>query len=418
MYCPYCGARIPDTSKFCPSCGKAIPANDMPDLGTRPSAPIGPEPSRGARPEGDHARPTLQNPLLKPLRIGGASVPALAIVLVCVLVVCGVAFGATSLFKGSNPSPVIQQSSECDSTEGDAPAESDEGEGVVENAESGNEEEGVLRTTGDSDNFLQLAEQLSLDPNELYISCQLMSSSRLDSALGFANVSSGDNVWEPTTDTVYAAWQLDDEGVFGDYLAEAGLETSSEYGAPGSLFLGMGLTPAPHVNEPYNQVSSLGNYYTSEVPDSVLLNLALVAPLTEDEISHLRETCRFTGAAQRFDYEQGDSYGTQSGTVLTGLVDVNDETKVWYVSLSNSKGSFDWTSLTLGVTTLDAAQAVVDVTELHEADAWDGAEDDERLLMFAQGLAQDLVTGNGGMRTNVLTGEREILDMYWHWQPE
>lgn len=415
MYCWNCGAQVREGARFCAKCGAAVSGSGV---GQSSGAGGGADAGSSAGPE----RERHQNPLLQRVVVGGTSAPAYALALVCMLVTCVFVLGAASLLGGSAPSPddALFSTDDGQGAEADDPDGSEGGDstsGASDTSSLGLDEVEIVEAAGGYENFLQLADLLSLDPDDLYHIASHIGGSPLESALGSGSLS-GDNPWRPATSSDFAAWQLYNDGDFGNCLRDAELDVDDSSGSIGSLYLGLGLTPAAHLGEPYNQVSRLGYFYSSERPDSILLYLQLEEPLNEQGIKILRETCRFTSKAQRFDYELEDSFGTQTHTVLAGLIDVNDETKVWYIDLSASTGEYPYTSLALGVTTLDAAHALVDVTELFDSNAWDEAEGAEQTLMYAQSLVQDLTTGNGGIRTNVLTGKSEALDADWHWQPE
>lgn len=418
MYCWNCGAQVREGAKFCAECGAAVSEGGGVGGGAGQGASVGAGQGAGAGSNAGPERERRQNPLLQRVVVGGTSVPVYAFALVCVLVTCVVVLGAVSLLGGNAPSP----GDSLVSTDGGQGAEADDPDGS-EGGDSGSgtslglDEVEIVEATGDYENLLQLADQLALDPDDLYYIASHIGGSPLESALGSGSLG-GDSSWNPATSSDFAAWQIYDDGDFGNCLRDTELDVDDSSGSIGSLYLGLGLTPAAHLGEPYNQVSRFRYFYSSEQPDSILLYLQLEEPLNERGIKILREACRFTSKAQRFDYELEDSYGTQTHTVLAGLIDVNGETKVWYIDLSASTGEYSYTSLALGVTTLNAARELVDITELFDSGAWGKAENSKRMLMFAQSLVQDLTTGNGGFRTNVLTGKSETLDADWHWQPE
>lgn len=428
MYCTQCGSEIKDAAKFCTACGAPVDgAISVDGDGTEATkaaewvAETTAETTAGsgspsfaaepAEPAADSQPVTFKAVMDTAKQKSKRRIPLVVLLALALALTSGVAYAAYRVYTDVIV-PAMQAQQEQQGQGADAPAQ----------GEPAAEEPVTAEVTGNPQSIFQVAEILAMDPAQMsdYFESQ-----------GFARTDTDDDAAGlysyPGADP-YTAW-LTDPGDFAPFAADAyaayfdknyfetneAASTSATRSYGPALVVGDAAVDVWHCSTEYADASSL---QAGKVPQSVMLVNLPVADLGEDDVAAFCEACNLGMPAAHFSYAMDEDVAS-ANTVYVGYAEADDGQRyVWYLSLreytsdDSSNTSTAYHTATLGCVRYEVAcDLLVDGStsiKLYTADEWAAADADVQALMIAQSLVQDKSMGNGSMRTNVVTGEKEM----------
>ena len=139
--------------------------------------------------------------------------------------------------------------------------------------------------------------------------------------------------------------------------------------------------------------------------DAVLVGLPIIA-LDDTSIGKLLDSCCLPSAGmQKFQFDESSVAVSWTTTTWTGIINSGGKTRYWIVC-QQQYSEADYPATTTVACVSDAtASDIVERADLGLSDTWANGSGKQKLDALAKAFTQD--AGNGGMRTNVLTGEQE-----------
>lgn len=438
MYCMQCGHELPDDAQFCTSCG----AKTGRDASKAAKSPDGPEEDAAAlnSPTADEpqdANEPLGSPTAnEPREAGGPHeadeqhggipaelkqavestkqrsrrrVPLVVLIALAIALASGTAYAAYRVYVDIIV-PIIQPPA----VEVQQPAEDTASSSTEDN--SAQEQEStpeIVQATGNPQSILQIAEILAMSPADIppYLESQGLTGQQ--STLPYSSY-----LWLSGSDNPYASADPTESLVGGANPAT---------GAPwAQVTVGENLTPILHgfLDTAQYDTAALADgtkanslvingvpfkYFGSGLDGLATANPSRASDETIDAFVSLCGLGEVMGDASHANSSAnaGETSSAFTIRVVTGIVEVGDQQMLWYLIMtSQTLGS------TLGCLPMDVMWDQMDRNVgLYSQDEWDAASDSEKCQMAAMSILQDHFSGNGGMRTNLLTGEREIIDI-------
>ena len=260
----------------------------------------------------------------------------------------------------------------------------------------------------DAQRVIRVAELLEMGPEKAYQTLE-------DAGMVWRDTSG-----EPLSEEGYPEAMTDSEEAHPIYnaLAELGIDqpaTGEDYFVgPSYAQLGTGLSPATQDDLSSKTILSPDDSKTEEASaDSILLKAAISAPLNRDQLTSIQDAAGLKDDAQTFTFDDRNNTGIIS-EVAAGTIDIDGETRVWYVMQNGSVSEGGSCSLTMGLAPIDVAENVVRTSvlnDLGQLGSWDEAASvQDRLRLFATAVAQDALVGSGVVWQDVITGERVAWD--------
>lgn len=416
MFCMHCGQKLPDDARFCTSCGASVqeaPAQETPLNAERENAP-----------ETDKAQQTAANAAAfrddEPMRDAASSeqplkhviedtkrrskrpVPMILLVALALALAAGTAYAAYRVYT-----EIIAPQQQQQQAAPDAQA-SDEETPYDNQAESEPEPSDAVETAeGHPQSILQVAEILAMNPADIpsYLESQGLAESQ-------DQLAPESTYWIATDNTPYAS--IDPEEIFLD-------GSEPEFGAPyASLTIGMGISPIFHgffAAEPFaSEALEDGDAPDSIVIDMIPFRFAQIDaenPTGTDPADASDETLKDFARLCGFETIHADTanltipHGNDAGIrVCGGAVEVRGDTMLWYLAMHEGL-----LGCTLGCMSEKVAFASIENNvALYTRQQWDAASDAEKAEMLSISMLQDRLTGNGGLRRNILTGTIEAWE--------
>ena len=429
MFCAQCGKQLPDDARFCTSCGaktQPIGANESDRANAEPDSVVSQDVVSDAKPEINDApveepaeaqapmaeAAPLKQAIESTKRRSRPRVPIVVLIALALALAAGTAYAAyrvcVDIIIPAIQPPTIEvpqaEDAEANGAQGDT-------DGAGETTPDAEEEPEIVQATGNPQSILQIAEILAMDPADIpdFLESQGMEA---QDALG--------------TGYYTYAWMAIDENPYAEVDPEGRLVGGSnpQTGAPyAQLDVGANIPPLYYYGFDTPESYDAAKLESGSAPNSIKIaavpfrffgeddaDLASFDPAnTSDET--INEFLALCGLGEKmgdytYSFELADSDDTYTLRACTGIVEVDGQKMLWYLTMS--KGTL---GSELGCLPLDEAWGSFDRNvSLYTQEQWDAASDEEKAQMAATCIVQDHTTGNGGMRVNLLDGTRQIWE--------
>lgn len=148
-----------------------------------------------------------------------------------------------------------------------------------------------------------------------------------------------------------------------------------------------------------------------EVPADLVISTNALKKLSGDDLVNFLHACGFTsGNYKTFEYTEnygtGQTASTNEMVAYASAVTVNDRTCYQFAYQMGSE--YD-TYTYVGCLSEETSKRMYTFEFSREA-SWDSMDEDTREDWIAKSVVQMMNTGNGSVRTNVVTGETEVLN--------
>ena len=141
--------------------------------------------------------------------------------------------------------------------------------------------------------------------------------------------------------------------------------------------------------------------------DVVLVGLSVTA-LDDANLPKLLNSCSLpSNGMQKFQFKETSAAVSWASTTWTGIVHNGDETHYWIVGQHQYEDADYPALITVACVSGATASDIIDRADLGLDDVWSSGSNKQKLDALAKSFTQE--AGNGGMRTNVLTGEQEPI---------
>ena len=142
--------------------------------------------------------------------------------------------------------------------------------------------------------------------------------------------------------------------------------------------------------------------------DDVVLAGLPVAALDDASLLKLLKSCSLpSNGMQKFQFKESSTAVSWTSTTWTGIVKNGNKTHYWIVGQHQYEDANYPSSITVACVSEATASDIVERADLGLSDTWSGGSIEQKLDALAKSFTQD--AGNGGMRTNVLSGKQEPI---------
>lgn len=421
MFCEQCGCKLADDARFCTACGAKIDrprtadgcdAAQVPTLDAMRAEAVENE-ARQAQTPAD-AQPSGRVGFGRAVETtkqrSRRKVPLVVLVALVTALLAGTAWAAITVYNEIVAPTfdlprieLVHDDAARDSAQPDQ-AQPSEPEEPAEDPQAS-----VPVAQGEPQSILEVAEIVAMDPAD--IPAFLRSQGLEDNG----TVPGSDHAWVATDKSSYAA--ADPDGL----LLDVGSSASSQVWV--QMLVGADVSPilyrtlAPQLIGDGMQALAADSIVVSGIPFKY--NGANVTdPLSADpgkasraDIEAFAQLCKLGPVLGDFTYTNtyrgaDGAPASYTARVCTGYVEINGTLSLWYLRML--QGGFQ---CEIGVAPLDTAISEFNRSvQLYDEAEWSAASDDQRAQMAAVSILQDMMTGNGGTRVNVLTGEEQRLE--------
>lgn len=416
MFCEQCGSKLADDARFCTECGAKVGKSGAPgveDLGTAhvqaavSNAALTPAPA-DSKPAG---RVAFGRAVEATKQQSRRKVPLIVLVALVAALLTGTAWAAVTVYNEfiapTFDLPRIEWIHDSSTQE---PAQPDSEQPSEPEEPADDPQAGIPVAQGNPQSILEVAEIVAMEPERIpeFLRSQGLADSG-DAIPGY------EHTWTATGESPYTA--VDPDGQLLDNRTPAYNQAYAQ------ILVGTDISPILHgILMP----QLIGDGMQASTADSIRLSgvpfkfngAATTDPMAADpakasrtDIEAFARLCKLGPVLGDFTYtstHNGPDGETLDFTVraCTGYVEVNGQLSLWYLLMI--QGGFQ---CELGVAPMDTAETVIARNvQLYDETQWSAASDEERAQMAAASIVQDMVSGNGGLRVNVLTGEKQQLD--------
>lgn len=398
MYCTKCGKENKSDALFCVWCGKPIAqANLESDSGT--SLAAGAEANNAAQPPASGcagAHPT-QNETDAPLAPKREIMRYVAVAAVAVLIV-GVGYAGYRAFIGAATPQADTQPALVESKSG----------GMVAESEAAPKE-----VSGEPESALQVGRIMGIAPKEIpsYLESKGLVANSYEWGEGMLPVTS----WEvPSSDTdSFYKEELpevtqDSAGNEGSSSSSAGTSSTTGSSSAYSITFGLDLTDFYHA--PSGGIAYVeADLQQGKAPNSAVISGLKMDFADDESVNALVKKCDLGSVSAKYEYTKTDEFNAQFAAYV-GFLKREDTDYVWVLHQRSDSSSGVTTSLC--IMTKELAEEFLESEALYSSDEYSSADAPTQALMLAQSFISGETYGNGGMRTNILTGESEISESY------